>query len=122
VGRGEEHADYRGKHDQRHHARLSKRIESAHPLRKAGSQCLSRHSEGRKPRKAKKFITTRVAISSAAPALCAAASGSGRPKRTLDTPSANCARTTSASAPDRRGSTRRARAAVTKTIVSATSA
>src|SRR3990170_914931 len=89
-GRGEEHADHRGEHDERHHARLGQREEGAQALGEARGKNLCSHREGRKPRKAKKFSTTSAASSAAAPALWAAASASGRLNATLAMPSENC--------------------------------
>ena len=83
AGRGEEHADHRGEHDERHHARLGQREEGAQALGEARGENLCSHREGRKPRKAKKFSTTSAASSAAAPALWAAASASGRLNATL---------------------------------------
>src|SRR5436189_299404 len=67
--RGEEHADHRGKDDERHHARLGERVAGAQLLREALGKDLGIHRKGRKPRKAKKFSTTSEISRSAAPAL-----------------------------------------------------
>ena len=53
AGCGEEHADHRGEHDERHHARLGQRDEGAQALGEARKANLCIHRGGRKPRKAK---------------------------------------------------------------------
>jgi len=79
-----EHADHRREDDERHHARLGERVA-------ARSFCVKLWERtwyspnGREPRKAKKFNTTSETSRSAAPALWAAASASGRPSATLAT-------------------------------------
>src|SRR4029450_3224341 len=99
--RGEEHPDYRREDDKQHHPVLGERIVGPGLLRQAARQQIGIHFtgihlEGSGPRKAKKFSTTRAISSSAAPALWAAASPSGRLTSTFATPRQNCRITRSA--------------------------